>query len=166
MQEIPPDLPADPNSIAGLVQKFNPKEAVPAVSVLQDRAAEMGGNGAEITSSSYSTQSSHRGAKSIETITGNVYRCRYAAPPAVAVAPPQVASPAPARVLSPGAWRPWTMPTSPDGLGGSGILLVADDGRSNLSFVCLSTRTGRRLSAALTVGKPVQKMTYFCSRRS
>ncbi len=54
-------------------------------------------------------------------------------------------------------WRPWTAEPSRGTLGGSGILLTADDGRSILSYACIATETGKRLSAALSVSRPVQR---------
>ena len=129
----------------------------PAITILQLRTQLAGGDTVELTSSERTYRAgvspTAGRAQTLTTLTGNAYRCASPMPQAgsQAIKDPQPQT-GPA---SSGRWQPWN-----NGIAGvgraSGIQLIADDQRTNLTFVCLDG-AARVLSAGLALGKPAKR---------
>jgi Domain of unknown function (DUF4156) len=130
----------------------------PAITMLQLRAQQAGGDTVEVTNSEKTYRAGGTRAQTLTTLTGNVYRCaQTVAQVPASTAAAKTDAPSPVATSSTG-WQPWT-DTNSEGKRVSGILVVAGDGRTNLSFACLEASRDGALSAAIAIGRPSKRNT-------
>lgn len=124
----------------------------PAITTLQLRALQAGGDAVEVTNSERTYRAGGTRAQTLTTLTGNAYRCAQGVGQASTSSAPSRPEQGPSTAVSSGSWHPLN-DTNTEGRPVSGILVVANDGRTNLSFVCHDAARGRVLSAGIAIGR-------------